>query len=76
MLEELQRGNYSPSTIRPYLYAEDFARYFGKSPAKLGQDHLRQYQLHLIKDCKLTIGTIIGRISAIRFFFVKLLRRP
>jgi integrase/recombinase XerD len=77
MLEELQRRNYSPNTIRPYLYAvEDFARYFGKSPDKLDQEHLRQYQLHLVKDCKLTMETIGGRISALRFFFVKVLRRP
>jgi integrase/recombinase XerD len=77
MLEELQPRNYSPSTIRPYLFAvEDFARYFGKSPDKLSQEHLRQYQLHLVNDCKLTIGTIVGRLSAIRFFFVKVLRRP
>ena len=77
MLEELQRRNYSPNTIRPYLYAvEDFARYFGKSPDKLGQEHLRQYQLHLVNDCKLTMETIGGRISALRFFFVKVLRRP
>ena len=77
MLEELQRRNYSPNTIRPYLYAvEDFARFFGKSPDKLGQEHLRQYQLHLVNDCKLTVETISGRISAIRFFFVKVLRRP
>src|SRR5215470_18892915 len=77
MLEELQRRNYSPNTIRPYLYAvEDFARYFGKTPDKLSQEHLRQYQLHLVNDCKLTIGTIVGRLSAIRFFFVKVLRRP
>ena len=76
MLEELQRRNYSPNTIRPYLYAvEDFARFFGKSPDKLGQEHLRQYQLHLVNDCKLTVETIAGRISAIRFFFVKVLRR-
>jgi integrase/recombinase XerD len=77
MLEELQRRNYSRNTIRPYLYAvEDFARFFGKSPDKLGQEHLRQYQLHLVNDCKLTIETIAGRISAIRFFFVKVLCRP
>jgi integrase/recombinase XerD len=77
MLEELQRRNYSPNTIRPYLYAvEDFARYFGKSPDKLGQDHLRQYQLHLLNDCELTVETIVGRIAALRFFFVKVLRRP
>src|SRR5262247_1558615 len=76
MLEELQRRNYSPNTIRPYLYAvEDFARYFGKSPDKLGQEHLRKYQLHLLNDCKLTAETIVGRISALRFFFVKVLRR-
>ena len=58
MQEELQRRNHSANTIRPYLYAvEDFARYFGKSPDKLGQEHLRQYQLHLVNDCKLTVET-------------------
>jgi integrase/recombinase XerD len=77
MLEELQRRNYSPSTIRAYLYAvEEFARYFGKSPDKLDQEQLRQYQLHLLHERKLTIGTIVGRIAALRFFFVRVLRRP
>ena len=77
MLEELQRRNYSPNTIRPYLYAvEDFARYFGKSPDKLGQEQMRTYQLHLVNDCKLTVETIVGRIAALRFLFVKVLRRP
>jgi integrase/recombinase XerD len=77
MLEELQRRNYSPNTIRPYLYAvEDFARYFGKSPDKLGQEQMRAYQLHLLNDCKLTVETIVGRIAALRFLFVKVLRRP
>jgi integrase/recombinase XerD len=77
MLEELQRRNYSPNTVRPYLYAvEDFARHFGKSPDKLGQEHLRTYQLHLLNDCKLAVETIVGRIAALRFFFVKVLHRP
>src|SRR5262249_50345106 len=76
-LEELQRRNYSPTTIRAYLYAvEEFARYFGKRPDQLGQEHLRQYQLHLVQDRKLTVGTMVGRIAALRFFFVKVLRRP
>src|SRR6266699_1807880 len=77
MLEELQRRNYSPNTIRPYLYAvSDFARYFGKSPDKLGQEHLRQDQLHLLNDCKLRVETIVGRIAALRFLFVNVLRPP
>src|SRR4030095_12000166 len=71
MLEELQRRNYSPTTARAYLYAvEEFARYFRKSPDELDQEQLRQYQLHLLHDRKLTIGTIVGRIAALRFFFV------
>lgn len=77
MLEELQRRNYSPETARLYLgTVKDFARYFGKSPDKLGQEDLRQYQLHLLNERKLSVGTIVARIAALRFFFVKVLRRP
>src|SRR6266545_4875469 len=77
MVEELQRRNYSVNTIRPYLYAvEDFARYFGKSPDKLGQEDLRKYQLYLLNERKLSVGTIVARIAALRFFFVKVLHRP
>jgi len=77
MLEELQRRNYSPTTIRAYLHiVEVFARHFGKSPDKLDQEHLRQYQLHLLHDRKLTVGTIVSHIAALRFFFVRVLRRP
>ena len=67
MLEELQRRNYSSETTRAYLFAvKDFAGYFGKPPDKLGQEHLRQYQLHLLNDRKLAVKTIVGRISALR----------
>ena len=77
MLEELQRRNYSSQTIRAYLFAvKDFATYFGKRPDLLRQEHLRQYQLHLLNDRKLTVDTIVGRIAALRFFFVRVLRRP
>src|SRR6516225_5596727 len=77
MLEELQRRNYSSETTRAYLFAvKDVATYFGKRPDLLRQEDLRQYQLHLLNDRKLTIDTVIGRIAALRFFFVKVLRRP
>jgi site-specific recombinase XerD len=77
MLEELQRRNYSSETTRAYLFAvKDFAGYFGKRPDMLGQEHLRQYQLHLLNDRKLAVETVVVRISALRFFFVKVLRRP
>jgi integrase/recombinase XerD len=45
MLEELQRRNQSDGMIRHYLhFVEEFARHFGKSPDKLGLNHLRSYQ--------------------------------
>ena len=77
MLEELQRRNYSPLTIQSYLHAvEDFARYFGRSPDQLNEEHMREYHLHLVHDRKLATNTIIARIAALRFLFVKTLRRP
>src|SRR5207247_8821122 len=42
----------------------------------LRHEHLRPYQLHLLNDRNLTVDTIVGRIAALRFFFVKVLRRP
>jgi integrase-like protein len=58
MLEELQRRNYSEITTRKYLrVVTDFARYFGKSPDKLGPNELRSYQAYLLKERKLTPGT-------------------
>ena len=77
MLDELQRRNYSQSTTRCYLHAvEDFAKYFHRSPYRLGPDHIRQYQVHLFRDRKLSPGTIGLRTCALRFLFVKTLGRP
>jgi integrase/recombinase XerD len=74
MLEELQRRNYCSETIRHYLrYVELFARHFGKSPDKLGPDHLRRYQVYLLKEWKLDPGSAENHISALRFFFVRTL---
>src|SRR5213592_4686072 len=72
MLEELQRRNYSPLTIQSYLHAvEDFARYFGRSPDQLNEEHMREYHLHMVHDLKLATNTIIARIAALRFLFVR-----
>jgi site-specific recombinase XerD len=76
MPEELQRRNYSEITTRKYLRAvSDFARYFGKSPDKLGPNELRTYQAYLLKERKLTPGTTVNCVAALRFFFVKTLKR-
>src|SRR5664279_3234642 len=77
MLDELQRRNYSQMCIRDSIFAvEDFTRYFHRSPERLGPEHIRQYQAYLFRERKLSAGTIEGRTAALRFLFVKTLRRP
>ena len=77
MLDELQRRNYSQNTVYTYLHAvEDFSRYFHRSPDRLGPDHIRQYQAYLFRERKLQAGTIACCTAALRFLYVKTLRRP
>jgi site-specific recombinase XerD len=76
MLEELQGRNYSAITTRNYLrVVTDFAKHFGKSPDKLGLNELRTYQAYLLRERKLTPGTVVNQVAALRFFFVKTLKR-
>src|SRR5438270_629188 len=76
MLEELQRRNYSAITTRNYLrVVTEFAKHFGKSPDKLGPNELRTYQAYLLTERKLTPGTVVNRVAALRFLFVKTLKR-
>jgi integrase/recombinase XerD len=76
MLEELQRRNYSAITTRNYLrVVANFAKHFGKSPDKLGLNELRTYQAYLLRERKLTPGTVVNQVAALRFFFVKTLKR-
>lgn len=76
MLEELQRRNYSHRTVKRYVrVVRDFAEYFHRSPDKLGPEHIRQYQAYLFQTKKLTPATVSQCVSALRFLFVKTLRR-
>lgn len=75
-LEELQRRNYSQETTRSYIHAvKQFAEYFGKSPEKLGAEELRRYQLYLLNEKKCSAGTVKVHMSALRFFYKKVLKR-
>jgi len=76
MLEELQRRNYSPATIRYYLSTvADFAKHFEKPPDQLGPDELRTYQVYLLRERGLSVGSVVARVAALRFFFVRTLKK-
>ena len=76
MLEELQRRNYAQSTVKAYLQIiQEFANHFQQPPNRLGPQHLRQYQAFLFRDRKLGAGTVQQHVAALRFFYVKTLKR-
>jgi integrase len=70
MLEDLQIRNYSPTTVRIYLHCvKAFAQHFGSAPDRLGPEHIRQYQLFLVKEKQVSLPTYIQTVCALRFLY-------
>ena len=77
MLDELQRRNYAQSTVEAYVSAlREFAKYFKRPPDQLGPEHIRQFQLYLLRERKLATNTVKQRMAAVQFFFASTLKRP
>jgi integrase/recombinase XerD len=76
MTEDMQIRNLSPNTQLCYLQQVSlFARHFGKSPAVLGQEEIRSYQLYLTNEKKLSPSSIHTIIAALRFLYKVTLKR-
>jgi len=77
MLDELQRRNYAQSTVDAYISAlRDFADHFDRRPDQLGPEHIREFQLYLLRDRNLAANTVKQRMAAVQFFFARTLKRP
>lgn len=69
MIAELKRRNYALPTQRNYLQqVAAFARHFKAAPDTLGEEHVRDYQLHLIER-GVSWSHFNVCTSALRFFF-------
>lgn len=76
-LEDMQLRNFSPNTQRSYVhYVADFALFFGRSPEHLDLDAIRQYQLHMLNDLKLSPQSVNTFTSAVQFLYLKTLEMP
>src|ERR1700693_3450666 len=76
MLEELERRNYARSTIHSYLRAgAEFSLHFHRPPNQLGPEHIREYQAELFEKLKLSPSTVTQRLAALRFFYIKTLKK-
>ena len=68
MLEDMQIRNLAPATQRAYVeHVSRFARHFGRSPAGLGPEEIRTYQVYLTNEKHLAPSTIIIAVAALRF---------
>ena len=75
--EEMVRRNYSPTTIRSYVHALATCEQYHRRRRidRLGPDALRRYQAYLFEEKKLAAGTVGLHVAALRFFFVRVLKR-
>lgn len=70
MIDDMRVRNLSPHTQASYvLQVLQFARYFGRSPDKLGPENIRAYQIYLTNERKLTPASIHVAVAGLRFFY-------
>jgi len=76
MLMDLQLSGAKRSTQRGYLReAANLAKYFNKSPEQLGEDELKDYLLHLMKERHLSDGTLRFYVAGLKFLYRTTLKR-
>jgi len=77
MIEDMRIRNLSPHTQRAYVeQVSRFARHFGQSPERLGQDEIRAWQIYLVEERRLAASSISIAVAALRFVYTVSLKRP
>lgn len=77
MLEDMRLRNLSPETQRSYIhYIAAYAKYFKRSPEELGVEAIREYQLHLIQERKLSPESVNCFTAAAQFLYLTTLELP
>lgn len=77
MIEDMQLRNYAPATQRNYIhYVAGFAKYFGVSPEKLDLEAVREYELYLLNERKLSPEGINTFVTAAKFLYLQTLEMP
>ena len=76
MIDTMNDHGFAERTHRSYLGAiAQLAKYYHQPPDQLTIDQLQSYFLYLIKDKKLSPSTCRLTLNAIRFLYIKVLKR-
>jgi len=77
MLEDMRLRNFSSETQRGYIhYIADYAQYFRTSPDRLGPEAVREYQIYLTEERKMSPETLNCFTSAAKFLYQTTLELP
>jgi len=77
MSEDMQIRNLADNTIDAYTWHVDkFCSHFGKKPAELGLEEIRQYQLYLVNEKKSSWSSFNQAVCALRFLYEVTLGKP
>jgi integrase/recombinase XerD len=77
MLDDMRLRNLSPNTQHCYLQqVASFAKFFRRSPAELGADEIRAYQIYLTNERKLAPASVCVSADALHFLYSVTLKRP
>jgi integrase/recombinase XerD len=69
MIEDMTIRNLAPATQQSYIReVKKFSEHFGKSPARLGLEEVRSYQVHLASR-RIAWATLNHAVCALRFFY-------
>lgn len=76
-IEDMQLRGLASTTQRSYVhYVADFAKFYDTSPAHLDLEAVRQYELHLLHERKLSPESINTFVSATQFLYLVTLEMP
>jgi integrase/recombinase XerD len=76
-IEDMQLRGLAPTTQRSYIhYVAEFARYYNLSPEHLDLEAVRQFQLHLLEERKLSPQSVNAYVSAVQFLYLDTLDMP
>jgi site-specific recombinase XerD len=70
MQQDMRIRNLSPRTQACYLgHVAQFSKHFGRSPADLDAEHVRQYQVHLVEVKQASWSLFNQAVCALRFLY-------
>jgi integrase/recombinase XerD len=77
MQEDLLLKAYSPHTQRAYLgCARHFARHYLRSPEEMGEQEIRGFLLHLVRERQASPATLSMYVNALKSLYNVTLKRP